>query len=94
MTKQDAIKLAIARIIGQPCELGSIVAFEAHPLTWKLDSYDRINVNLSGKDNEKITVLRSEIFDVKKAINIANHFINLGFWEEGMESTIFSIAPK
>jgi hypothetical protein len=37
---------------------------------------------------------KDEIFDVNKLINVANHLLNVGFWQEGMESFVVKNTKK
>lgn len=91
MNKQEANQKAIARIKGQPIEPGTIVGCEQHPLSWELVRYEGDQAVCRIEDKEQ-RFPASEIFDLKKLINVANHYLNVGFWEEGMESMIVEIG--
>lgn len=90
-TKHTATNAAIDRVKGQISEPGTIVATRDEPRTWNLDGYDGDEALLSIGE-EKRRAPKGEIFDVKKVINVANHLLNVGFWAEGMESTIITLA--
>lgn len=92
MTKQEATAKAIDRIKGQEIELGRIIGSRLDPLTYKLIRYDGEDAICDKGDGVEHRFPRSEIFDVKKAINVANHYLNMGLWEEGMESTIITLS--
>lgn len=90
MNKQEVIQQAIDRVVGQEIKPGTIVADRDDDRTWELVDYeDTIAVLRIGDEVRRVP--RSAIFDVKKVINVANHLINVGFWEEGMESMILTI---
>jgi len=93
MTKAEAFEKAVARIKGQEIALGTTVGTMLHPLTWKLMIYDA-DMAVCEQNGITQSFPRSEIFDVKKIINVANHYLNLGFWKEGMESVILEIPSK
>jgi len=88
MTKQEATEKAIDRIKGQPIEPGAIVACRQDPLTWKLLRYEEDQAVCTIDDEKEVRFPASEIFDMTKVINVANHYLIIGFWEEGMESMI------
>lgn len=92
MTKQEATFAAIERIKGQDIKLGTTIACQSDPLTYRLLRYDGIEAvcQIPGQLEKRFP--RSEIFDVKKLINVANHLLNVGFWQEGMESTIVTVG--
>lgn len=94
MTRQEAIDNAIAQIKGQEIKLGRIVASKHSPLTWKLLRYESDKAICCIKPEEEVSFPRADIFDVKKLTNVANHLLNLGFWEEGMESMTINFAPQ
>lgn len=92
-TKEQAITKAIKIAKGQQMFPGDIVAHESHDLACELIRYeDKFAFCFDG--NKEHHFLREEIFSPKQVINIANHFLNLGFWQEGMESTIIKIRDK
>lgn len=93
MTKAEAIAEAITRVKGQPLFAGAIVGYEPHPLACELLRYEgNVAVCSDGKQEHRFP--RGEIFDAKKVMNVANHLLNIGYWEEGMESTVINIQTK
>lgn len=93
MNKDEAIKEAIKRIKGQPAFVGQIVACESHSKACELLRYEN-DLAICFDGTEEKTFPRSEIFDPKKVINVANHLLNIGFWKEGMGSMIVNIEKK
>ena len=93
MEKQEAKDKAIERVKGQDVAAGTIVASRLDPKTWEFLRYDGDDaVCRIGEDERRFP--RSEIFDVKKVINVANRYLNIGFWEEGMGSMILTIGEN
>lgn len=90
--RKEIIEKAIDRIIGQPIEPGTIIGCREDPLTWKFLRYEGEDAVCEGLNNNIRNFPRSSIFDVKKCINVANHYLHLGFWEEGMESMILTVG--
>jgi len=88
MTKQEAIDQAIQRVLGQDIVPGRTVGTLSRPLTMTLLCYEGDNAICECVKDGKITVPRSELFDPNKVVNVANHLLNMGFWEEGMESIV------
>ncbi len=87
MTKQQAIDQAIERIKGQEVKPGTIVACKQDPQTWEFIGYDGDFASV--KIGDKLAKFqRTEIFDINKCKNVVNHLLNLGFWEDGMESIL------
>lgn len=93
MTKEEAINKAIGHLIGKIVTPGTIIGTNSDPIAYKFLRYDGDNAVCTDGKNEK-TFLAAEIFDVNKIKNIAMHYLNLGFWTEGMESIAFDIYPK
>lgn len=91
MTKQEATDQAIDRVKGREIKPGTIIASRADEKTWELVRYDGEEAVCRIKEDER-RFPKSEIFDVRKVINVANHLLNLGFWREGMESMSCTIA--
>ena len=90
MTKQEATDAAIERIKGQEVLPGTVVAVMQHPFTMEFIRYDGENALCNDGQGEKVFP-KSDIFSVRKCINVANHLLNVGFWAEGMEPTIIEI---
>lgn len=90
MNKEQAIKEGIKLIKGQSLLIGTVFGHESSDIAQELIRYEG---NLAiGSDGKKETAFpRAEIFDVNKLVNVANHLLNVGFWQEGMESTILNI---
>jgi hypothetical protein len=89
MTKPEAISQAIELIKGRELPIGSLVACKSDKYVWTLDSYEGDQAHCSINER-KIQFPKSEIFDPKKLSNVANHLLNVGFWREGLESTILT----
>lgn len=89
--KTTAMNKAIDRIKGQEVAPGTIVASRDNDLTWKFIRYDGDFAVCTIDEKSERQFPRAEIFDVKKVINAANHFLNLGFWEEGMQGMFVTL---
>lgn len=94
MNKSEAREKAIDRVKGQEITPGTIAASRLDPLTWRLLRYEGEMAVCEIEAGKEVSFPKSEIFDVKKVINVANHYLNLGFWEEGMESMIVALKTK
>ena len=92
MNKQEAIQQAIDRIKGQDINPGTIIGSRLDELSYELARYEGDEAVCFIKPEEEKRFPRSEIFDIRKCINVANHLLNVGFWEEGMESTIVNVG--
>jgi len=86
MTKQEAISKAIGHLKGREVLPGTIVAAESDPIAYEFKKYDGDAAVCLSKEGAEIRFPRTEIFECNKVLNIANHYLNLGFWSEGMES--------
>lgn len=94
MNKQEAIQQAIARIKGQPVEPGTIIASNADPISYAFLRYDGENAVVDDNKGGERSFPRSEIFDLNKLKNVANHLLNIGFWEEGMEHGVLEVSRR
>lgn len=90
-TKAEAKAEAIKIAKGRPMFIGDIVAHENHPYACELLRYEGKDAVCHDSHNE-VRFPRDEIFSPKLVINIGNHLLNMGFWEEGMESCILHIC--
>ena len=91
MTKKEAIDQGIDLIKGQFVTPGTVVAHRSDPITY---AYDRTEGDMAvclALDGSEKRFPASEIFDVNKLANVARHLLNVGFWKEGMESTMLTI---
>lgn len=91
MTKQEAIQQAIDRIKGQEAKPDDIVAHRSNDLAVKFLRYEGDDAVCEDVKLGEVRYPRSEIFSPKKVINVANHLLNLGFWNEGMESMMLTL---
>jgi len=90
-TKEEAKNEAIDRISGEVIQPGKVVAHRSFPLTVKFVKYDGEDAVCETVEGEEKRFPKAEIFDVNKVVNVANHLLNVGFWNEGMESRILTI---
>lgn len=92
--KEAAMNQAIERLKGREVPEGTMIGCRENPQIHKFLRYDGDVAICCIKDGGEVSFPRAEIFDVRKVINVANHFLNLGFWNEGMESIILHVGEK
>lgn len=90
MEKSEAISKAIDAIKGREVQPGTIVAHRDYEFATTFLRYDGEEAVVEIKDGSEMRFPKSEIFEANKIPNIANHFLNLGFWKDGMESMILT----
>jgi hypothetical protein len=93
MTKDEALDKAIERVKGRDLPLGTVVAVKQHPLSMNLIRYEGNKAICDDGKGEKVYP-KSDVFEIRKVMNVARHYLNVGFWEEGMECTIISIGEN
>lgn len=92
MTKKEATDQAIDQIKGQPIEPGTLIASRLDPITYALLRYEGDDAVCDDNQGGETRFPAAEVFDVKKVVNVANHLLNIGFWEEGMESKVITVT--
>lgn len=91
MTKQEAITKAIDAIKGAQMNPGQIIAHRSNDRAVEFLQYEDDQAVCHDVIDGEVRYPRSEVFDPNKLINVANHFLNVGFWKEGMESMFLEI---
>lgn len=91
-SERDAFRdRAIEILKGREIKKGTLVGCMEDEFVWEFLRYEGDQAVCEGKGGLTKLFPRSEIFDVKKVIDVATHLMLFGMWQEGQEGLVLTL---